>query len=193
MYLSFRSIGKSSKKSVPCLRRKGGGQIVNTGKMPLIIVSRSLKAKNAKIFTWMRRSGKVYWIAAADKGQAEKWVKNTEKKRIKKYRGLAKHALGRLMHKVANTSGVSDNVNKVSETVAENNTSVSKQSTGFNSGVYTLTMKDELRYAIDALQGGHFGDITNAMQKAMNSINKVIEKRIGRPLEQTNKQDNFEQ
>ena len=40
-------------------------------------------------------------MAAMSKSQAEAWVKAAEKRRIKKYRGLAKSALGRLMHKVA--------------------------------------------------------------------------------------------
>ena len=52
----------------------------------------------------------MYYLAGANVGQVEKWVKDTEKKRIRKYRGLAKHALGRLMNKVANSSGINDNV-----------------------------------------------------------------------------------
>lgn len=64
--------------------------------------------------------------------------------------------------------------------------------TGFNSGIYSLTMMDELRYAINALQGGHYGDITMAMEKAMKSITHVIEKRLGAPLEQENPNTNFD-
>ena len=145
-----------------------------------------MKAKTAKIFIWKRRSGRMYYLAAPNVGQAEKWVKDTEKKRIKKYRGLAKHALGRLMNKVANNSGINGAVDAAAESVAERNTNVQKQSTGFNSGTYSLTMKDELRYAINALQGGQ-GDISNSIQKAMNSITHVIEKRIGTPLDRTPK------
>ena len=52
----------------------------------------------------------MYYLAGTSQGQVEAWVKSTEKRRIKKYRGLAKHALGRLMNKVANTSGINDNV-----------------------------------------------------------------------------------
>ncbi len=69
-----------------------------------------MKAKNAKIFIWKRRSGRMYYLAGTSQGQVESWVKSTEKRRIKKYRGLAKHALGRLMNKVANTSGINENV-----------------------------------------------------------------------------------
>lgn len=47
-------------------------------------------------------------------------------------------------------------------------------------------MNDELRYAIDALQGGQ-GDISNSFRKAMSSITHVIEKRIGTPLDKTPK------
>ena len=53
-------------------------------------------------------------------------------------------------------------------------------------------MMDELRYAVNALQGGHYGDITMAMEKAMKSITHVIEKRLGAPLEQENPNTNFD-
>lgn len=165
---------------------------MDLGGSPLVLVSKSMKAKNAKIFSWKRRSGRVYYLAATNIGQAQKWVKDTEKKRIRKYRGLAKHALGRLMHKVATTSSVQDNVDKASETVAEKNTRVDKQTTGYSSGVYTLTMMDELKYAVNALQGGHYGDITNAMQKAMNSIMHVLEKRTGASLSDVKPNAEFE-
>ncbi len=52
-------------------------------------------------------------------------------------------------------------------------------------------MMDELRYAVNALQGGQ-GDISNSIQKAMNSITHVIEKRLGAPLEQENPNTNFD-
>jgi len=112
--LSFRSAGKGSTKKIPCVRQIGSGARIDHSKAPLILVSKALKAKNAKIFMWKRRSGRMYYLAGANVGQVEKWVKDTEKKRIMKYRGLAKHALGRLMNKVANSSGINDNVNAAS-------------------------------------------------------------------------------
>lgn len=192
LYLSFRSLGKGGKKRIPCVRQRGSNAMIDHSKAPLVIVSNSVKAKNAKIFIWKRRSGKMYYLAGTNPGQVQAWVKKTEKKRIRKYRGLAKHALGRLMHKVASTASVQENVQSAAETVAEKNTNVQKQSSGFNSGVYSLTLMDELRYAVNALQGGHYGDITMAMQKSMKSITHVLEKRIGAPLEQTEPTENFD-
>lgn len=122
--LSFRSIGKGSKKRIPCIRKVGSQVRLDTENNPLILVQKSMKAKNAKIFTWKRRSGKSYFIAALSLGQAQKWVNDVEKKRIKKYRGLAKHALGRLMNKVANSSGINGAVDAAAESVAERNTNV---------------------------------------------------------------------
>lgn len=180
--LSFRSAGKGSTKKIPCVRQIGSGARIDHSKAPLILVSKALKAKNAKIFMWKRRSGRMYYLAGANAGQVEKWVKDTEKKRIRKYRGLAKHALGRLMNKVANSSGINDNVAAASQTIAEKNTNVTKQMTGYSNGIFSMTLADELRYAIDALQGG-YAEIWNCMKKAMNAITKVVEKRIGAPLD----------
>jgi len=98
-------------KPRPCLRFTGSNAQFNLGDDSVfVIIQKGLHAKDAKIFSWKRRSGKVYYIAARSKKDAEKWKKELEKKRIKKYRGLAKHALGRLMHKVASTTNVNDSV-----------------------------------------------------------------------------------
>ena len=99
--LSFRSSGKGSKKRIPCLRVRGSGAKFDLSGATLVIVNEGVRAKNAKVFGWKRRSGRQYYLAAISKSQAEAWVKAAEKRRIKKYRGLAKNALGRLMHKVA--------------------------------------------------------------------------------------------
>lgn len=76
------------------------------------------------------------------------------------------------MHKVASTS-LTDNIDAAAQTVAEQNTNVVKQSTGFDSGRYSLTMNDELRYALDALKGGQ-AEVNNCLQRAMNSITSII-------------------
>lgn len=54
--------------------------------------------------------------------------------------------------------------------------------TGYSNGIFSMTLADELRYAIDALQGG-YAEIWNCMKKAINSITKVVERRIGAPLD----------
>lgn len=138
----------------------------------MVITDNSLTPQTAKVFSWKRRSGRVYYIVSSGLEAAQKWIKDTEKKRIQKYRGLAKHALGRLMHKAASLS-VTDNVEAAAQTVAEQNTNVIKQNTGFNSGRYSLTMNDELNYALDALKGGQ-GEVNSCLERAMNSITSII-------------------
>lgn len=170
LMLGFKSIGK---KKVPCLRVVGSKNEFSIGnKASLIILDKSLKPQVAKVFSWKRRSGRVYYIVSSGMEATQKWIKDTEKKRIQKYRGLAKHALGRLMHKVASIS-VTDNIDAAAQTVAEQNTNVVKQSTGFNSGVYSLTLNDQLNYALDALKGGQM-EVNNCLQRAMNSITSII-------------------
>ena len=170
LMLGFKSIGK---KKVPCLRVVGSKDQFSIGnKASLFVIDKSLTPQTAKVFSWKRRSGRVYYIVSSGLEATQKWIKDIEKKRIQKYRGLAKHALGRLMHKVASTS-ITDNIDAAAQTVAEQNTNVVKQSTGFNSGKYSLTMNDELRYALDALKGGQ-AEVNSCLQRAMNSITSII-------------------
>ena len=110
--LGFRSMGKGKgTKKIPCLRVRGSNARFDVGNDgTLVIATEGLQAKNALIFLWVRRSGRKYYIAAPSESGALRWLKKVEKKRIKKYRGLAKHALGRLAHKVSATTNVSDNI-----------------------------------------------------------------------------------
>jgi len=48
-----------------------------------------------------------------------------------------------------------------------------KENTGFNSGRYTITVSDQLNYALDALKGGE-GELENALQRSMNAITSII-------------------
>ena len=102
-------------------------------------------------------------------------MKETERRRIKKFRGLAKLALGKLMNKVANESPI-DIGSADASRVANANTKATKTGSGFNEGHYTVRLRDELNYAVDALKGGQ-GEIDSCLQRAMNSIAAVINRR----------------
>ncbi len=130
----------------------------------------------SQIFLWVRRSGRKYYIAASSEKSATRWLKAIEKKRIKKYRGLAKHALGRIAHKVAASVNVADNVEQAAQTIAERNTNVQKSSTGFNDGQYSITMEDNLDYAMLALKNGE-QDVNTCLQRALNATTAIINKR----------------
>ena len=118
---------------------------------------------------------KIY-LAAPSESVAKKFMVEREKRRIKKHKGLAKRALGLLAHKVSASISVSDNVEQAAQTIAQQNTKVDKRLEGFSSGTYSITVEDDLRYAIDALNGGE-GEIQSSIQRAMNQITAVINNR----------------
>lgn len=122
---------------------------------------------------------KSYIIVAPNISSAKKIAKQIVTRRAMKYSGLAKRAIGVLMFKT-NTKKVNDGrINPGVEIVANDNTrkveTVKKADNG--NSIYSLTLHDDLRYALDAIRGGK-GMVDIAMKKAMNKIVSIINRKI---------------
>lgn len=122
---------------------------------------------------------KSYIIVAPTISDAKKIAKQIVVRRAMRYSGLAKRAIGILMFKT-NTKKVNDGrPNPGVENVAMMNTSkkeqVKKSENG--NGIYSLTLYDDLEYALDAIRGGQSA-VDIAMKKAMNKIVSIINRKI---------------
>lgn len=182
----FHGLQSLGGKKVPCLRVKGSKVRYQLQQDEVFIVVDRITAPKVenKVFKWKRRSGKIYYLSARSLTTCMKWIKDAEKRRINKYKGLARLAIGQCMHKVAQNSIGSTGVQSTNDAkiVAQKNTNVKSSSQGFNSGIASITIEDNLNYALNALQGGK-GDVDMAMKKAMNSmigmLNKKCENMLG--------------
>jgi hypothetical protein len=137
-----------------------------------VIVEKGVKASLTQIYLWVKVNGVKYYLAATSEKAAKKYMMDREKKRIERYKGLAKMALGILMNKVSISANASANENAGEKVngVATRNTNVRKQ---LQQGVYEVTIEDNLEYAKDAVKGGE-GEINTCLQKAMNMITSTI-------------------
>lgn len=122
---------------------------------------------------------KSYIIVAPTISDAKKIAKQIVVRRAMRYSGLAKRAIGVLMFKT-NTKKVNDGrLNPGVENVAMMNTrkkeQVKKSENG--NGIYSLTLYDDLEYALEAIRGGQSA-VDIAMKKAMNKIVSIINRKI---------------
>lgn len=122
---------------------------------------------------------KSYIIVAPTISDAKKIAKQIVVRRAMRYSGLAKRAIGILMFKT-NTKKVNDGrLNPGVENVAMMNTrkkeQVKKSENG--NGIYSLTLYDDLEYALEAIRGGQSA-VDIAMKKAMNKIVSIINRKI---------------
>ena len=63
LMLGFKSVGK---KKVPCLRVVGSKAQFSIGNnASLFVIDKSLTPQTAKVFSWKRRSGRVYYIVSS--------------------------------------------------------------------------------------------------------------------------------
>ena len=159
--LAFSTLGT---KKVPCLRN---GKIRYVKQPSERIVFESLE-KGAKVYVWEYIRGQkktTYYIVANSANQAKRKVKDIVKKRMMRYRGLAKRAISVLMQKTFNQSIV-DNVNSLTENVAQKTANKIERVTN---GMHVLTLKDDLDYALAALKNGQ-NSVDIAIMKASNKI-----------------------
>ena len=178
LYLSFKSMGRGrGAKKIPCLRLTGSHARFPLDNASLAIPEKGLKARLAQVYQWNRRNGKKVYIAASSSSVAQRYMKEIEKKRIAKYRGLAKSALGKLMRQVSLRGGsLFDKASALAQRVAERNAHVRKNLNGGLNEV-GIRMEDTLDYASDALKGGE-SQIDSCLQSAMNKIAATINYRM---------------
>lgn len=173
---SWSSKGKSK---APCIR-KGGVRYNKQPNERILWCQYPVYGSKLKVYRWDWNRGEkttTYYIVAGSSGEAKKKVKEKLAKRINMYKGLAKHAISKLMMKTFSTS-VTDAVNNATSQVADKNTVVVKQSLDNQFGIH---IEDNLNYAVDALKNGE-ASIDTAVMKAANKVTSVINKKCEKIL-----------
>lgn len=174
---------KSGKKGV-CLRIKGSNQkYAGTEKMIFAQQPTRGMDKLWKVWSFVdpySKSQKKYMLAAPNLTIAKQKAKAVISRYAMRFAGLAKCALSMLMMKTYTGKKENDNVpahvtakamqtTRKSESVSKN-----QQAEG---GTYSLTLTDELKYAVDAIRGGK-AQVDTQMKKAMNKIVSTINHKI---------------
>ena len=178
LFPSFTSRGGGKR---PCLRIVGtNARYEGTEKM-LMGEKMPVKVQHVYRFTdTFSRKKTTYLIVAPSMGVAKKRAQAIARKRGMRYAGLAKRALGILMFKT-NTKRVNDGtlnplVEVKAEEITDKNETVRKVGEG---GTYTLTLTDNLKYALDAIKGGR-SNVEVAFKKAANKVASIINRRISK-------------
>ena len=171
---SFSARGKE--KPRPCLRWRGSGTrfYPPRGSKVRFTQSALVNSRGAQVWAFKIGYGEkrtVWYIAALSAGEAKREAKAMLKRRIERYKGLAKLAWGVLSWKVASTSLGGGGAAAKAGAVARNATRISRR------GDTSLTLEDNLDYAELALKNGR-SDIDAAAAKAANSIAGMINRRL---------------
>lgn len=174
---SFTQSGKN--KPVFCLRLgKAKYQPASNERIGHAQKGRPTKEwKNCHVYKWIdnhRGKGKdrVWLIVARSQGQAETWALNKIRTRAKRFKGLARLAMSKLMNKAGSTTGGGGESNSNANIIKKSEEMTQVQATK-NGSYYTLEAKDLLDYAKAALKGGD-SSINEALMKAANKIAAMI-------------------
>lgn len=108
-------------------------------------------------------------FVARSKKEAEQTMKLIHKKRVRRYKSLAKHALGIAMHKTSKDASGNAQASQIVNAVADSNVRATVQETGFDNGDVHIHVEDKIDYAAKALKDGD-GYVDVAMRKALNKI-----------------------
>ncbi len=179
LYPSYTTQG--SKKSL-CVRYRGSNQRYH-GEEHLTAAGHPTKIGTWQVYRFTDAlSSKMtkYLIVAPSQSAAKTKAKAIVRSRQIRYAGLAKRALGVLMHKTATNQNPNDNVpmrvTAKANSLTQTRESVARATDG-NGGKYALVMDDNLRYATDAIKGGRQA-VDVQMKKAMNKIVSIINRKI---------------
>lgn len=161
-----------------CIRYKTSKEKYSGNEKQIFIGRGEIKRQHVYRFTdEYSKNKQSYLIVADNTSMAKQMAKRIVQKRILRYAGLAKKAIGQLMHKTA-TVKVNDIPDPIVDEVAKKQTSkletVHKETNG---GYYKLTLSDNLKYALDAIKGGKSG-VDTALKKSMNKIIATINRKV---------------
>lgn len=180
LYFSYSTRGSAH---VPCLRVRGSGaRYAGQEKMVLAQAPEKGADKTWQVYEFEDEYSKTYakyLIPAPSQSAAKQKAKQIVRKRIARYAGLAKRAVGALMKKAFNTGAaeaVAPLVARKADDVTHKFETVSKNANS-EGGTYSLTLMDNLNYALDALRGGR-ATVDAQMKKAMNKIVSVINRKL---------------
>lgn len=118
-----------------------------------------------------------YIIVTETEKKALRFAKQFHRSRVKRYKGLAKVAIGMAMKAVYDKSATNDNATQQVRSLANQNVDTSIQETGFNSGTVNIHIHDKLNYAALALQNGHTS-LNTAVGNALNKVLGYLQQRI---------------
>ena len=177
-YIPSFASKKGEKVHIPCLRDSSGQRI--TPNLPVRWTEKSGKFKNLKVYlvTPEYKKNKPYLVVAKSESVARKFEDAKVKRRIRKYRGLAKHAFTLLQRKLhaessmADSAGDGEKINEVAEKIAETQIEESENSC-------RVEVKDNLDYAMLAIKGGQTA-IDDSVKKAANKVAGLITRTMKR-------------
>ena len=112
-----------------------------------------------------------FYVAALNDGVVERYLSKRYGNIAKKSAGMAKSALGKLMHKISAKERDTANPTPRAERVASKRTFAIETVSG---NTYTLTCRDDLFFAQLAVNGGR-GGVNLALKKAANKIAGLIQ------------------
>ena len=174
-YMTFSS------KKILCIRYRGSNQRY-MGNEKVVSAGRPEHISTWQVYRFtdnLSNTLNKYLIIAPSQVAAKAKAKSIIRSRQIRYAGLARRAVGVLMMKTATTK-VNDNVpmrvNMKARQLTETKEIIAKSNDG-NGGKYSLTLHDNLKYAIDAIKGGR-ATVDTQMKKAMNKMVSVINKKM---------------
>lgn len=156
-FVSWKSVGGRRRRIVRMGNRKG---LEVASKSLVDIAGAYQKGEELKVYSVvdMVRGSKEktarYLVIARDQKSAVSFAKKRHKRRVEKYRGLAKFALTVAMMKISDNGGSSGSVNQRTRKTALDNVKATVSSSGFDKGTVDIRILDALDYATSALQGG---------------------------------------
>lgn len=183
LQLSYRTNGK---RRIPCLRVVGSHvryQLQADERFALAADPAPNADRSWQVYRfedpYSRAKRRKVVIAAPNQASARKYAQGLARKRIAAYAGLAKKAIGTLMQKTFNKAPADTVAPRISRKAGEvtSKSEAVHESAQTGDGTYTLTLRDELRYATLAFRGGDQA-VDVAMKKAMNKIVATINRKI---------------
>ena len=132
--------------------------------------------KSPKVANFFKGGYERVYVVARSAGEVRKWATNKLSNYVKRFRGMAKWALGQAQSQVHNINV--GTIGAAAQRVALNNIIVQATGDGWNSGTFQIYVADKLDYATLALQGKS-ADVDLALMKAANRTAGIINK-LGR-------------
>ena len=170
-YPSWKCNGKGKKNRYRVLRRGKDGNVINEKKVYWLCKDyfKGQKVYTFKVIDSLSETKKYeYLLVSEDQQKAKECAKERHKNRIKRFKGLAKFALGWAMHKVHDAQNPTDEINDNTRAVGLENTYTDIRETGLNSGDIDIHVEDNLEYAEYALKD------TNTDIAVAKALNKMV-------------------
>lgn len=184
---------KGKKVSARCLRSGENGSVVN----PKKVVWKTGKYRRGEKYGTFQIDEKVgngkniqYLIVCKNETKAQQFAKKFAKSRIRRFKGLAKHAVGIAMKTVYDKQNVPfTNITAEAKELASKVVFANVAESGFNSGEVSIIVEDKLDYAELALRNPPEVAVNNALAKMMGHIahitkNKTIHDSMKQSIEE---------